>query len=106
MEFFVVSSFATGISLGQCSPPPILELSEVAMAAACAFRAEEMPSLISCRMASKVMTGVSDVDFFWNKEYRGLNSSDGGYYKRLIQFAGGGDFSEEFKRTASDKAGR
>ncbi|GJV92755.1 hypothetical protein Tco_1540568 [Tanacetum coccineum] len=30
---------------------------EVAMAAACAFRAEEMPSLISCRMASKVMTG-------------------------------------------------
>ncbi|GJR37577.1 hypothetical protein Tco_1213261 [Tanacetum coccineum] len=34
----------------------------IAMAAACAFRAEEMPSLISCRMASKVMTGVSDVD--------------------------------------------
>ncbi|GKA10084.1 hypothetical protein Tco_0689517 [Tanacetum coccineum] len=32
------------------------------MAATCAFRAEEMPSLISCRMASKVMTGVSDVD--------------------------------------------
>ncbi|GJW84804.1 hypothetical protein Tco_0157949 [Tanacetum coccineum] len=29
---------------------------------ACAFKAEEMPSLISCRMASKVMTGVSDVD--------------------------------------------
>ncbi|GJT00546.1 hypothetical protein Tco_0821715 [Tanacetum coccineum] len=46
------------------------------------------------------------LEFFWNKEYRGLNSSDGGYYKRLIQFAGGGDFSEEFKRTASDKAGR
>ncbi|GKE01517.1 hypothetical protein Tco_1389500 [Tanacetum coccineum] len=32
------------------------------MATACAFRAEEMPSLISCRMASKVMAGVSDVD--------------------------------------------
>ncbi|GJZ23817.1 hypothetical protein Tco_0561276 [Tanacetum coccineum] len=30
--------------------------------AACAFRAEEMPSLISCRMAAKVMAGVSDVD--------------------------------------------
>ncbi|GJR91023.1 retrovirus-related pol polyprotein from transposon TNT 1-94 [Tanacetum coccineum] len=29
---------------------------------ACAFRAEEMPSLISCRMATKVMAGVSDVD--------------------------------------------
>ncbi|GKC37343.1 hypothetical protein Tco_1049727 [Tanacetum coccineum] len=28
----------------------------------CAFRAEEMPSLISCRMAAKVMAGVSDVD--------------------------------------------
>ncbi|GJT26451.1 hypothetical protein Tco_0906726 [Tanacetum coccineum] len=40
----------------------LLELSEVAMAAACAFRAEEVPSLISCWMASKVMTGVSDVD--------------------------------------------
>ncbi|GKF51266.1 hypothetical protein Tco_0147733, partial [Tanacetum coccineum] len=47
------------ISLGSVF---LLELSEVAMAAACAFRAEEMPSLISCRMASKVMTGVSDVD--------------------------------------------
>ncbi|GKE06014.1 hypothetical protein Tco_1398032 [Tanacetum coccineum] len=51
--------FAIGISLGSVF---LLELSEFAMAAACAFRAEEMPSLISCRMASKVMTGVSDVD--------------------------------------------
>ncbi|GJW23781.1 hypothetical protein Tco_0034403 [Tanacetum coccineum] len=30
--------------------------------AACAFRAEEMPSLISCWMAAKVMADVSDVD--------------------------------------------
>ncbi|GKF85799.1 hypothetical protein Tco_0253626, partial [Tanacetum coccineum] len=30
--------------------------------AACAFRAEEKPSLISCWMAAKVMAGVSDVD--------------------------------------------
>ncbi|GJT57227.1 hypothetical protein Tco_0992281 [Tanacetum coccineum] len=29
---------------------------------ACVFRDEEMPSLISCRMAAKVMVGVSDVD--------------------------------------------
>ncbi|GJR59346.1 hypothetical protein Tco_1501508, partial [Tanacetum coccineum] len=34
----------------------------LAIDAACAFRAEEMPSLISCRMAAKVMAGVSDVD--------------------------------------------
>ncbi|GKA60982.1 hypothetical protein Tco_0760389, partial [Tanacetum coccineum] len=47
------------ISLGSVF---LLELSEVAMAAACAFRAEEMPSLISCWMAAKVMAGVSDVD--------------------------------------------
>ncbi|GJX63861.1 hypothetical protein Tco_0296761 [Tanacetum coccineum] len=40
----------------------LLEWSEFAMAVACAFKAEEMPSLISCQMASKVMTGVSDVD--------------------------------------------
>ncbi|GJR29332.1 hypothetical protein Tco_1105564 [Tanacetum coccineum] len=33
-----------------------------AMAAAYAFRAKEMPSLISCWMAAKVMVGVSDVD--------------------------------------------
>ncbi|GJU38787.1 hypothetical protein Tco_1191744 [Tanacetum coccineum] len=40
----------------------LLVLSVFAIDAACTFRAEEMPSLISCRMASKVMTGVSDVD--------------------------------------------
>ncbi|GJZ96462.1 hypothetical protein Tco_0668796 [Tanacetum coccineum] len=43
----------------------LLELSEVAMAAACAFRAEEMPSLISFRMESKIWTGVSDVDLLF-----------------------------------------
>ncbi|GKA97227.1 hypothetical protein Tco_0825121 [Tanacetum coccineum] len=47
------------ISLGSVF---LLELLEVVMAAACTFRAEEMPSLISCWMASKVMAGVSDVD--------------------------------------------
>ncbi|GJU37811.1 hypothetical protein Tco_1186165 [Tanacetum coccineum] len=39
-----------------------LGLLALAIDAACAFRAEEMPSLISCRMAAKVMAGVSDVD--------------------------------------------
>ncbi|GKC47222.1 hypothetical protein Tco_1064944 [Tanacetum coccineum] len=34
----------------------------VVVVGACAFRAEEMPLLISCRMAAKVMVGVSDVD--------------------------------------------
>ncbi|GKC94869.1 hypothetical protein Tco_1160311, partial [Tanacetum coccineum] len=51
--------FATGISLGSVF---LLELLEVALAEAYAFRAKEMPSLLSCQMASKVMTGVSDVD--------------------------------------------
>ncbi|GJX67458.1 hypothetical protein Tco_0303185 [Tanacetum coccineum] len=32
------------------------------MDAVCAFRAEEIPSLISCWMVAKVMAGVSDID--------------------------------------------
>ncbi|GKE94045.1 hypothetical protein Tco_1578900 [Tanacetum coccineum] len=86
------------------------------MAAACAFRAEKMPSLISCRMASKVMTGVSDVDknggnddereiikeeygewiYFLGsnsssgiKKYRGLNSNDGGNTRDGVKIVGG-----------------
>ncbi|GJU35874.1 hypothetical protein Tco_1184228 [Tanacetum coccineum] len=43
-------------------PVFLLGLLALAIDAACAFRAEEMPSLISCRMAAKVMAGVSDVD--------------------------------------------
>ncbi|GKB38695.1 hypothetical protein Tco_0883637 [Tanacetum coccineum] len=51
--------FATGVPL---VPVFLLILSVFAIDAACAFRAEEMPSLISCQMAAKVMAGVSDVD--------------------------------------------
>ncbi|GKE47426.1 hypothetical protein Tco_1478684 [Tanacetum coccineum] len=40
----------------------LLGLLALALDAACAFRDEEMPSLISCRMAAKVMAGVLDVD--------------------------------------------
>ncbi|GJR69868.1 hypothetical protein Tco_0015933 [Tanacetum coccineum] len=43
-------------------PVFLLGLLALAIDSACAFRAEEMPSLISCRMATKVMVGVSDVD--------------------------------------------
>ncbi|GJW08327.1 hypothetical protein Tco_1570750 [Tanacetum coccineum] len=43
-------------------PVFLLVLSVFAIDAACAFRAEEMPLLISCQMAAKVMAGVSDVD--------------------------------------------
>ncbi|GKG44360.1 hypothetical protein Tco_0485798, partial [Tanacetum coccineum] len=39
-----------------------LGLLSLAIDAACVFRAEEMPSLISCWMAAKVMADVSDVD--------------------------------------------
>ncbi|GJW74636.1 ribonuclease H-like domain-containing protein [Tanacetum coccineum] len=48
-----------GVPLG---PVFLLGLLVLAIDAACAFRAEEMPSLISCWMAAKVMAGVSDVD--------------------------------------------
>ncbi|GJS85039.1 hypothetical protein Tco_0751580 [Tanacetum coccineum] len=40
----------------------LLGLLAFSIDAACAFRAEEMPSLISCWMPAKVMAGVSDVD--------------------------------------------
>ncbi|GKB41168.1 hypothetical protein Tco_0886110 [Tanacetum coccineum] len=40
----------------------LLGLLALAIDATCAFRAEEIPSLISCWMAAKVMIGVSDVD--------------------------------------------
>ncbi|GJZ30578.1 hypothetical protein Tco_0575625 [Tanacetum coccineum] len=43
-------------------PVFLLVLSVFSIEAACVFRAEETPSLISCRMAAKVMVGVSDVD--------------------------------------------
>ncbi|GKF32708.1 hypothetical protein Tco_0102506 [Tanacetum coccineum] len=43
-------------------PVFLLGLLALAINATCAFRAEKMPSLISCRMAAKVMAGVSDVD--------------------------------------------
>ncbi|GJV41738.1 hypothetical protein Tco_1420178 [Tanacetum coccineum] len=51
--------FATGVPVG---PVFLLGLLALAIDAAYAFRAEEMPSLISCWMAAKVMAGVSDVD--------------------------------------------
>ncbi|GKF27903.1 hypothetical protein Tco_0094245, partial [Tanacetum coccineum] len=43
-------------------PVFLLRLLALAIVAACAFRAEEMPSVMSCWMAAKVMAGVSDVD--------------------------------------------
>ncbi|GJY20676.1 hypothetical protein Tco_0393242 [Tanacetum coccineum] len=76
----------------------LLGLLALAIDAACAFRAEEMPSLISCRMAAKVMAGVSDVDVLLggilstqdnaNKEISGSNSSDGGNIRDGVKIAG------------------
>ncbi|GJZ99933.1 hypothetical protein Tco_0672484, partial [Tanacetum coccineum] len=51
--------FATGVLVGLVF---LLGLLALAIDAACAFRAEEMPSLISYWMAAKVMASVSDVD--------------------------------------------
>ncbi|GJY97349.1 hypothetical protein Tco_0514259 [Tanacetum coccineum] len=50
-----------GVPVG---PVFLLGLLALAIVAACAFRAEEMTSVISCWMAAKVMAGVSDVDVF------------------------------------------
>nr|GEU52859.1 hypothetical protein [Tanacetum cinerariifolium] len=58
-ELFVVSLFATGVSLG---PGFLIGLSAFAMAAACASRTAATPSVISCRMAASVIAGVADVD--------------------------------------------
>ncbi|GKD67846.1 hypothetical protein Tco_1321936 [Tanacetum coccineum] len=43
-----------------------------------AIRAEEMPSLISCWMAAKVMAGVSDVDSLWYNNEDGDNDANDG----------------------------
>ncbi|GJW30327.1 hypothetical protein Tco_0047202 [Tanacetum coccineum] len=51
--------FAIRVPVG---PVFLLGLLALAIDAACAFKAEEMSSLISCWMAAKVMAGVSDVD--------------------------------------------
>ncbi|GJX16342.1 hypothetical protein Tco_0217174 [Tanacetum coccineum] len=59
--FVIVDSFffAIGVPL---VPVFLLVLSVYAMLAACAFKAVATLSATSCRMASKVMAGVSDVD--------------------------------------------
>ncbi|GKB47168.1 retrovirus-related pol polyprotein from transposon TNT 1-94 [Tanacetum coccineum] len=51
--------FTTGVQVVYLFLLGILSL---VIDAVCAFRAEEMPSLISCQMAAKVMAGVLDVD--------------------------------------------
>ncbi|GKD66832.1 hypothetical protein Tco_1308940 [Tanacetum coccineum] len=51
--------FVVGVPIG---PVFLLGLLALAIVAACAFRAEEIPSVINCWMAVKVMAGVSDVD--------------------------------------------
>ncbi|GJU17232.1 hypothetical protein Tco_1145198 [Tanacetum coccineum] len=137
----------------------------IVVVGACAFRAEEMPSLISCRMAAKVMAGVSDVDVLLGgilstkdntgydkdgdndvnggndderainntveeedeeqirllggnsssgiKNYRGLNSSNGGNIRDRVKIVGGvigsGDkieFSEELKELLLNETGK
>ncbi|GJX04298.1 hypothetical protein Tco_0190214 [Tanacetum coccineum] len=59
LSFVIVDSFSCNWRL---VPVFLLVLLVFAIDAAYAFRAEEMPSLISCRMAAKVIAGVSDVD--------------------------------------------
>ncbi|GJZ13430.1 reverse transcriptase domain-containing protein [Tanacetum coccineum] len=101
-------------------PVRLLGLLALAMAAVCASTAVVI-SAISCRMASKVMAGVSDVDICFLggnsssgiKKYQGLNSSDGGNIGDRVKIAGGvigsGDeieFSEELKELLPDEAGK
>ncbi|GJY91680.1 hypothetical protein Tco_0507462 [Tanacetum coccineum] len=79
-------------------PVFLLVLSVFAIDAACAFRAEEMPSLISYRMAAKVMAGVSNVDVLLGGILSTKDNTDG------VKIAGGVigssdkiEFSEELK---------
>ncbi|GJV73627.1 hypothetical protein Tco_1493622 [Tanacetum coccineum] len=58
-------------------PVFLLGLLALAIDATCAFRAEEMPSLISCRMAAKVMAGVLDVDITSFERGYGMIHEDG-----------------------------
>ncbi|GJT66973.1 ribonuclease H-like domain-containing protein [Tanacetum coccineum] len=60
LSFVIVDSFSCYWS--SACPGVLVSIVNIAMLAACAFKAGEMPSLISCRMAAKVMVGVSDVD--------------------------------------------
>ncbi|GJW69738.1 hypothetical protein Tco_0126655, partial [Tanacetum coccineum] len=46
----------------QVGPVFLLGLLALAIVSASAFRAEEMPLVMSCWMVAKVMAGVSDVD--------------------------------------------
>ncbi|GJZ51847.1 hypothetical protein Tco_0606362, partial [Tanacetum coccineum] len=69
----------------------LLGLLTLAIDAACAFRVEEMPSLISYWMIAKVMAGVSDVDvllggilstedntYLWYNDEEGDNDANDG----------------------------
>ncbi|GKA82260.1 hypothetical protein Tco_0789008 [Tanacetum coccineum] len=83
---------------GFLGPVFLLGLSAFAMVAACASRAA-VKSAISCRRASKVMAGVSDVDGLWyNDEDEDNDANDGDGDERDIswfyeirdnQYAGG-----------------
>ncbi|GKA48494.1 hypothetical protein Tco_0741452 [Tanacetum coccineum] len=74
-------------------------ISILAIDAACAFRAEEMPSLISWLMVAKDNI-VEEEDGEWiyfsggnssseTKKYQGSNSSDGGNTRDGVKIAGG-----------------
>ncbi|GKC86810.1 hypothetical protein Tco_1147459 [Tanacetum coccineum] len=58
-SIFKPSFMIIGVPVG---PVFLLGLLSLAIDAACTFRVEEMPSLISCWTAAKVMASVSDVD--------------------------------------------
>ncbi|GJS01144.1 hypothetical protein Tco_0317652 [Tanacetum coccineum] len=63
--FLKLSFVIIGVPVGSGFPLlfcVLLGLLALAIVVACAFRAEEMPLVISCWMAAKVMVGVSDVD--------------------------------------------
>ncbi|GJY53213.1 hypothetical protein Tco_0444877 [Tanacetum coccineum] len=60
----------TGIIRVPVGPVFLLGLLALAIVAACALRAEKMPSLISCWDGAKVMAGVSDVDVLLGAFYQ------------------------------------
>ncbi|GJR79323.1 hypothetical protein Tco_0150108 [Tanacetum coccineum] len=129
------------VSFGRISPNSFpffygvpIRLLALAMAAVCASKAA-VKSAVSCRMASKVMAGVLDVEdeldnvvkeedeeqicflggnsSSGTKKYQGSNSSDGGNIGDGVKIAGEvigfGDeieFSEELKELLPDEVGK
>ncbi|GJX16334.1 hypothetical protein Tco_0217166 [Tanacetum coccineum] len=81
----------------------LLGLLALAIVSACAFRAEEMPLVMSCWMLAKVMAGVSDVDVLLEalsiREHGMIHNDD---RTGVIDANDGDDDEREIRSNSSD----